>query len=165
MHHHQGTKVEKLGNPNHAGLPKIIQQESFIRALRLLSTLTPCFTLFGILVSVECTGVFIMLCIFLHSSSPSHSASTNIAIVGCEVSFAHLCNFSSCYNSAFPSKCFPLPHQTLSDCGDCGRLLPLVREKSKYNTSCKSIHILHSEYSGLFVVKSTQTYLFGINTF
>lgn len=165
MHHHQGTKVEKLGNPNHAGLPKIIQQESFIRALRLLPTLIPCFTLFGILMSVEYTVYLLCYVFFSTHLLPLTVHPQTLPLLTVKLALSICVTSHLAITQHFFQNAFPLSHQTLSDCRDCGRLLSLVREKSKYNTPCKSIHILHSEYSSLFVVKSTQTYLFGINTF
>lgn len=126
MHHHQGTKVEKLGNPNHAGLPKIIQQESFICAL--LPTLIPCFTLFGILRSVECT-VYLLCCVFFSPHLlPLTVHLQTLPLLAVKLALSICVTSHLATTQHFLQNAFPLPHPTLSNCGDCGRLLSLVRE-------------------------------------
>lgn len=111
MHHHQDTKGEKLGNPNHVGLPKIIHQEPFTCAL--LPTLTPCFTLFGILRSVECM-VYLLCPVFFSThllSLTVHPQTLPLLAVKLALSIcvtSHLATTQHFLQNAFPYLTKPL---------------------------------------------------------
>lgn len=70
-------------------------------------------------------GVFIMLCIFLPSPSPSLQTLPLLAV---KLALSICVTSPLATTQHFLQNAFPLPHPTLSNCGDCGRLLSLVRE-------------------------------------
>lgn len=119
MHHHQSTKAEKLGNPNHAGLPKITRNNTAeivhlcCQATSYTHTLP--YTVWDFEVNWR-YSVISMLCIFLHSPFPLtvHQQMLSLLAVKLAVSFCVPYHLGTTQH--FLRNAFPVPQRSLGYC-------------------------------------------------